>query len=167
MSQTRGLRLTLKFLEAMLFALMVLMVSVVFANVIGRFFFHSALTWADETVRFFFVWATFIGAIVGVARGTHIGMDLLVQLAGVRVRRIMGVMSHFLVIVFLLVWAYFGWELVEENLHYTAPATGIPLGYVFVIGPVSAVAMAILHLIQLPDIIRFGPPLNATDTHAV
>src|SRR5690606_25575892 len=116
------------------------------------FFFHSALTWADETVRFLFVWATFMGAIVGVARGSHIGMDLLLRIAGLRMRRAMGIVSHALVIVFLLVWAYFGWELVEENLHYLAPATGIPLGYVFIIGPLSAISMALIHIYQIPGI---------------
>lgn len=163
MHQSRMLRTLIGFLEKILFLLLVTMVTIVFANVIGRFFFHSALTWADEVVRFLFVWSTFIGATVGVAYGSHIGMDLLLQMVNLTTRRIMGVLSHLIVIVFLVVWAYYGWELVEENLYYLAPATGIPMGYIFIIGPVAAIAMALLLLIQLPEVLRNGPPLPVTE----
>lgn len=146
--------LALRVLERVLFALLLTMVLIVLVNVVARFFFHSALTWADEVARFLFIWLTFLGATLGVARGSHIGMDIVVQKVGPRTRKGLEIVSCVLVLVFLGAWGVFGWSLVLQNLDYLAPSTEVPMGYVYAVGPLSALLMAGLYLDKLARALR-------------
>src|SRR6218665_1097510 len=55
------------------------MALMVFANVVLRYAFNSGITLTEEVARFIFVWLTFIGAIVALRQGTHLGMDTVVS----------------------------------------------------------------------------------------
>lgn len=147
----------LRWLEHVLFGLLSTMVVIVFANVVARFIFASALTWADEMARFLFIWLTFLGATLGVARGAHIGMDIVVAKLGSRMRRLFEIVSHALVIVFLSVWGFFGWSLVSQNLDYLAPATEVPMGYIYAVAPMSALFMGALYVGKLVQALRNNP----------
>lgn len=48
-----------------------------FVNVILRYFFHSAIFWAEEVLRYCIVWVTFIGASTCVKEESHISIDIL------------------------------------------------------------------------------------------
>ena len=144
----------LRWLERVLFTLIAIMAVLVFANVVGRFLFDAAITWADEVARFLFVWLTFLGATVGLARGVHIGMDIVVQMVGDRIRRLFAIVSCVLILVFLALWGFYGVQLVIENVDYLAPATEVSMGYVYAVGPLAAFLMAVLTLLHLADLLR-------------
>ena len=67
-----------KAVEAVLAALLLGMVLMVFGNVVLRYVFNSGIVVSEELSRFCFVWLTFIGAIVAMRDGTHLGMDNVV-----------------------------------------------------------------------------------------
>ena len=68
-----------KAIEAVLAALLLGMVLMVFGNVLLRYAFNSGIQVSEEMSRFFFIWLTFIGAIVAMRDGTHLGMDNFVN----------------------------------------------------------------------------------------
>lgn len=49
-----------------------------FVNVILRYFFHSAIFWVEEILRYLFVWITFIGAATCVKKKAHISLDTVI-----------------------------------------------------------------------------------------
>src|SRR5690606_7768513 len=53
-----------KLVELVLVLLMAGMALMVFLNVVLRYGFNSGLTWSEELSRYFFVWLTFIGAVI-------------------------------------------------------------------------------------------------------
>lgn len=69
---TRGLEIV------MVLCLLVMLV-MVFGNVVLRLFFNTGIDWSEEIPRFAFVWMTFLGAIVGMRRRAHLGVDMLVR----------------------------------------------------------------------------------------
>jgi TRAP-type C4-dicarboxylate transport system permease small subunit len=138
-----------RLLEPFLFATLAVMVVLVFCNVVLRAVFGGALTWADEVARMLFIWLTFVGASVGVVRGSHIGMDIVVQMVSPRVQRRMEILSTLLILLFLGVWGLYGLRLVVQNVDYLAPATGVPMGYVYLAGPVGAALMAATYVGRL------------------
>jgi TRAP-type C4-dicarboxylate transport system permease small subunit len=81
-------------------------------------------------------------------------MDLLVQKVGPQSRKVLEILSSLLVLVFLGCWGVFGWTLVVQNLDYLAPSTEIPMGYVYVVGPLSALLMAGLYVAKLVRALR-------------
>ena len=70
-----------KAVEALLAALLLAMVLMVFGNVVLRYVFNSGIVVSEELARFCFVWLTFIGAIVAVRDNAHLGMDNVVAAA--------------------------------------------------------------------------------------
>lgn len=63
---------------AFLAACMLGTTGLLFVNVVLRYFFHSAIFWAEEVLRYLIVWTTFIGAAVCVREKSHITLDTLV-----------------------------------------------------------------------------------------
>lgn len=143
-----------KVLEVMLALLLAVMVVLVFGNVIGRYFLSRAITWADEMARYMFIWLTFIGAAAGVHRGAHIGLDLLVTHVSERKQEILKIIGTIGVIVFLAVWARWGFRLVWLNRRYISPGVGVSMAYVYGVAPVMAVVMALEQLVSLAESVR-------------
>lgn len=146
--------LSMRWLEPLLVAILVVLVVVVLANVIGRYFFGFALTWADEMARFLFVWLTFLGATVGLARGAHIGMDIVVQALPRRGARALQALALLLIMIFLGVWGWYSVELVQRSMTLRTPAMGLPVGYIYAIAPVSAGLMLLVCLHQFVCALR-------------
>jgi len=60
-----------------LVGLVVVMVSVVAAQVVLRYVFNSSIDWADELSRLCFVWSIFLAIPLGFKSGSHIGIQML------------------------------------------------------------------------------------------
>ena len=69
-----------RLLELILVGCMALMFVLVFINVLMRLFFNSGIDVSEELPRFAFIWMTFIGAVVGMRRHAHLGVDMVVRL---------------------------------------------------------------------------------------
>src|SRR5690606_25058663 len=67
-----------RFLELLLVILLAGMVIMVFGNVTLRYVFNSGWTVSEEFSRFFFVWLTFVGAVVAFREYSHMGIETLV-----------------------------------------------------------------------------------------
>ncbi len=144
-----------RLLEHFLFATITLMVVLVFSNVLLRVLFGGALTWTDEVARMMFIWLTFIGAAVGVMRGSHIGMDIVILAVGPQLRRWMEIASILLILLFLGIWGVYGVQLISQNLDYLAPATGVPMGYFYLAGPIGAALMAVSYAHRLLVLLQY------------
>ena len=68
-----------KLLELLVVVCMVAMVIMVFGNVVLRYAFNSGITISDEMSRYCFIWLTYIGAMVAMREGGHLGVDTLVK----------------------------------------------------------------------------------------
>lgn len=71
-----------RFLEWLLIFFLAAMAVMVFLNVVLRYGFNSGLNVSDELSRYFFVWLTFIGAVVAFREHAHVGVETLVMLFG-------------------------------------------------------------------------------------
>jgi len=80
------------------------MVGLVFGNVVARYVFNSAITWAEEVARFLFVWLTFVGASFGLLKGLHLGMDMVVARLKPRTRSVVECVNAVITLAFLGVW---------------------------------------------------------------
>ncbi len=141
-------------LEVILVVILTSMVGLVFGNVVARYVFNSAITWAEEVARFLFVWLTFVGASFGLLKGLHLGMDILVARLKPRARGLVECVNATITLIFLGVWIVGGVHLIQANLDYMSPATGFSMGLVYMIGPFAAVLMSIETVRRLTAAIR-------------
>lgn len=127
--------------EGLMAALLLGMVLMVFGNVVLRYVFNSGIVISEELSRFFFVWMTFIGAIVAVRDRAHLGMDALVQRLP-RAGKVACLAASQLLIVMCCAILFWGtWRQHDINASMAAPVTGMPLIWIFGLGYVCSIAI--------------------------
>ena len=131
-------------MKVMIFLLLLVMVVTVFANVVGRYVFETALNWADEISRAAFVWAAFIGIVLTMWEKGHIGLGNVVA----RINPVAGKMADIVASLLKLMFAVYlilgGWQLVSLTLVQLTEYLAIPSGYIYAIVPVMSVFMFII-----------------------
>jgi C4-dicarboxylate transporter DctQ subunit len=64
-----------------------------FANVVFRYVFNDNILWALELTVFMFAWMVLVGASYGVKRHFHIGVDVIINMAPPRLRKVYALLS--------------------------------------------------------------------------
>jgi len=126
----------------------------VFANVVLRYVFDTGITFTEEVSRMLFVWLTFIGSIVALRQGTHLGMDTVVSRLPHAGKLAFFVLSHLLMLGCIVMLWLGCWEQTKVNLDNHAPVSGIPVAAVYSVGLVAAVLMGITLLANLWQALR-------------
>jgi len=138
-----------KALEALLVALLVAMVVMVFGNVMMRWFLNDGIQISEEMSRFCFVWLTFIGAVVVARENAHLGVDAMVQALGPMGRLTCMVLSDLLVLLCCAVFFWGTWRQAPMNATNFAPVTGLNTLWVFGVGFFTAGGIGIMTAARL------------------
>jgi C4-dicarboxylate transporter DctQ subunit len=110
-----------------------------FENIIGRYFFHSSISWAEEMMLFLMVGCVFLGSGPVVWSGHHIRMDVLVRMLPLKLRAWLALFSEFSLLATAIVLVIFAWPTVRQlqafdqrslaaNIPLVIPQCAIPLG---------------------------------------
>ena len=132
-----------KAVEAVLAALLLGMVLMVFGNVVLRYVFNSGIVVSEELSRFFFVWLTFIGAIVAVREGTHLGMDNVVERLSRRGKLACLAASQMLILGCCAILFWGTWRQHEVNATTAAAVTGMSMIWIFGMGYVLSLCIGV------------------------
>ncbi len=134
----------------MLLALcMLAMVFMVFGNVVLRYIFNSGITVSEEMSRFVFVWLTFLGAIVAMREGAHLGVDTLVAKLPRGGKKLCLAISELLMLFCCVLFFWGTWEQHEINATNMAPVTGLNMIWVYGVGYVTSVGIGLLIIKKL------------------
>jgi len=114
--------------------------------------------WVEEVGEYALSWMTFIGAALGIPRGTHFAVHLLIDRFPASVRRwVLG--AHYATIAaFGLVVAVFGWQVAELNSQSVSPALGLNLRWIYLSAVVGGVLMSVYSLVALRNAWRGHAP---------
>lgn len=125
------------------------MVVLVFGNVVLRYAFNSGITISEELSRWAFVWMTFLGAIVAVREGGHLGTDMLVGRLGVAGKKVCLALAESLMVYCCWLLLDGSWSQTRINLDVEAPVTGWSMAWLSGVGVVFAASAATFHLHKL------------------
>ena len=133
-----------RFLEILLILLLAGMALMVFGNVVLRYGFNSGLNVSDELSRYFFVWLTFIGAVVAFREYGHMGVETFVALFGRKGRIVLMTISNLIILLCSLIFFWGSWNQLPINLSMAAPVTGLSMGWVYGIGFFTSIGCSII-----------------------
>jgi len=136
-------------LEALLVILLAGMAIMVFGNVVLRYGFNSGILVSEELSRYFFVWLTFIGAVVTFRENAHLGVESLVQRFGRRGRLICMVMSDIIILGCMVAFFWGTWRQYGVNASMTAAVVGISMIWIYGIGFFTSIGIGALVVIRL------------------
>lgn len=129
------------------------MAILVFLNVVLRYAFDSGITWSEEMSRFLFVWLTFLGAIGALKDNSHLGVDMFVKKLPPAGKKAAFIVSN--VIVLYVLWLVLdgSWKSTLISTRALSPAVGLPLSYIYGIGIVVSIGMAVIVLYNLYQVL--------------
>ncbi len=145
----KAIDLFYRFLELLLILLLSGMAIMVFVNVVMRYGFNSGLNVSEELSRYFFVWLTFIGAVVAFREHSHLGIETLVMFLSRRGRIICMSIANLVIIVCSVIFFWGTWKQFPINASMAAPVTGMSMIWVYGIGLFTGAGMAIIALERL------------------
>jgi TRAP-type transport system small permease protein len=144
-----ALRAYCKVLEAVIAFCLAVMVVLVFGNVVLRYAFNSGIAISEELSRWFFVWLTFLGAIVALREHGHLGTEALVSRLGPLGRKACLVIGY--VLMLGCCWLLFRGALEQTKINWdnTAPSSGLSMGWFYAVGMVFGVSAGAILLNDL------------------
>ncbi len=145
----KAIDLFYRFLEFLLIILLAGMALMVFANVVLRYGFNSGLNVSEEMSRYFFVWLTFIGAVVTFREYGHLGVETLVALFGRSGRIICMILSNIIIILCSAIFFWGTWNQLPINASMVAPVTGLSMAWVYGIGFFTGAGCTLIALERL------------------
>ena len=126
--------------------LLIALVVLNLAQIFFRYVIVDPLSWTEEGMRYFAIWMTFLAIVPALIRGEHMTIDLLRDVASLKLQRIVGnlvliVIGGFCV---LLIWK--GLDAAIGNLKQVSPAIRITRAIPFAAIPVGA-GLTLIHVI--------------------
>ncbi len=118
-------------------------------GVFSRYVLASTFTWYDEIARACFVWMVFLGAAVGVKRGAHFRLHLLVDRFPPGLQRAAGGLARLVVIAFSIALIQQGWAFVELGRAQQTPVLGLSKAWIYSAMPVGGALMILYSLAPL------------------
>ncbi len=133
-------------LSRMSVIIMTLLVFTVLLQVFMRYVVGSPVTFTEELSRFLLIWLGLLAASYAYRLRLHLALDLLVLKLKGKQRNVLNIIIHSLIALFsAVVLVYGGIQLVVLTwvLDQFSPALGVSMSFVYLVLPVSGVAIII------------------------
>ena len=130
------------------------MVVMVFGNVVLRYGFNDSIIYSEELSRFFFIWITFLGAIVTMRENAHLGLDSVVRKLSLRGKKACFAVSNLLMLMCCALMFYGTLKQHGINASTRSAVTELPMSWVYGVGYIASVAMGLMILGKLVRLAR-------------
>lgn len=146
-----------KMLFGVLIVLMGLMVLNVLWQVASRYLLQSPSSFTDELSRYLLIWVGLLGAAYVTGKKMHLAIDILPSKLGGKKERNLNILINCLVglfALFAMVWGGMNLVYITLKLEQTSAALRLPLGYVYLVIPLSGLLIiyySIANLFEKPQ----------------
>lgn len=132
--------------------------TLIFINVILRYFFGKPQSRLDEYSVYFVVWGILIGIAGALRDNHHIKVDILFQALSIGVRRYVSIFANLMGLGFAMFYTYFGIELVNNYIASGQKSTDsqFPLWIVNLVMPISGILFSARFVDKLIRLFRGG-----------
>ena len=138
-----------KLLEFLVVAMLFAMVVMVFGNVVMRYAFDTGITVSEEMSRYCFIWLTYLGAMVTMREGGHLGMDTLVKVLPVTGKKVCLFLSEVLMLMCNGMFLWGTYQMHELQVTNISPVVGISMIWIYGIGYIVSVVMGAININKL------------------
>ena len=135
----RSVRVLVSMLRVLAGTLLLLSITLNFANVVGRYLFNHSIYWAEEVMLFLMVGCVFLGNGVVAWSGRQIRMDVIVNMMPDKLREALNLFSELLFVVVASMMVMFAWPVIRDlwefdqrsqsaDVPLVIPQSAIPIG---------------------------------------
>lgn len=136
-----------EFVKSLTGILIVIMMVLVVVQVFFRYVLNNPLSGTQEIARFAMVWLVMLGSSVAIRNESHVSVSFVTELMPKRINKIFRIIKYILVILFFYIFLVSGWDLTTRSMVQLSPSNRIPMGYIIVSLPITAV-LSIIYSIE-------------------
>ncbi|MGO4890240.1 TRAP transporter small permease [Anaerobacillus sp. MEB173] len=139
-----------KILELLVSTFLAITVIVTFLQVFFRYVLKQPLGWSQEVLLISFVYCILFGAALCIKNKEHLQVDLLDN-APEWVKKLATILEFVVVGIIIVIFIYFGYQLVQANFSSGQIVGLLPIkyAYVYLSVPISGVIMLYFHIRQV------------------
>jgi TRAP-type transport system small permease protein len=145
----KPIELFFKLLELGVVLCLLAMVIMVFGNVIMRYVFNSGILISEELSRYAFIWLTYLGAMVAMREGGHLGVDTLIKHLPLAGKKLCVFLSESLMLAVNIMFFWGTWKMHGLQVTNVSPVAGLSMIWVYGIGYIVSVVMGAFNLHKL------------------
>jgi TRAP-type C4-dicarboxylate transport system permease small subunit len=108
--------------------------------------------WVEEVGEWSLAWLSFIAAALGIRRGIHFAVHLVINGLPLPLRRAVLAAQCLLIVLFGALLAIFGWQVAELNSQSFSPALVLNLRWLYLSSVVGGVLIVVYGCITLGDV---------------
>ena len=135
-------------MSSLVIAMMAVLTMVLVAQVFLRYVFNTSLDWGWEVPRLCFIWGIFLSIPLGIKRGAHVGIDIVMRALPGEGRQAMFRVHLILMAAMMLVIVYYAIQLAILTWQQLMPTLDLSVG-VFYIGLAWCGIHSVLHFFRL------------------
>jgi len=142
----RVVRALLAIIRGIAGTLLICSVALNFANIFGRYFIHSSISWAEEAMLFLMIGCVFLGSSIVAWSDRHIRMDIVYRLMPENIRIILDLFSELVFLLTAIVLVVFSWPVIRQLVAFDqrSLAANIPLAIPQSMIPIGLLIMAFM-----------------------
>jgi len=140
------------YLGSFLSILMAIMTLDVLWGVFTRYVMGSQASWTEELARFLLIWIGLLGAAYASGKRLHLAIDLLPRRLEGKAGRRLQIFINLTIMLFAATVMVIGgirYVYITLTLGQTSPALQLPMGFVYIIIPVSGLLIIYYKAIEL------------------
>jgi len=138
-----------KLLEVLVVLCLFGMVVMVFGNVVMRYGFNSGIQISEELSRYAFIWLTYLGAMIAMREGGHLGVDTMVKKLPLTGKKICVLLSESLMLFCNVLFLWGTYKMHDLQVTNVSPVAGLSMIWIYGIGYVVAVVMGAFNISKL------------------
>lgn len=133
-----------KLTKVLVIALLATMVVIITMEVLCRYLLKIPMVWSEQLASYIMVWLAFLSASIAFREGAHIGMTLLSSRFTGLLSKAVQIISHLLVLIFLVFLAWWGVKHSMDVIGQKSPVVfNISMMWPYLAIPTGAILMIV------------------------
>ncbi len=128
-----------------------IMTVMIFLQVVYRYVLGESLSFSEELARYMFIWSVAMGSALALRTRSHIGVEILVERLPKSAAKPAKLVACALSLIFYGMLIWYGFEMVGETMDQESAALELPMGYVYLAVPLSAIVLFICEIRNVLD----------------
>jgi TRAP-type C4-dicarboxylate transport system permease small subunit len=144
-------------LEIVLIVISCVLVIDVLWQVFSRYVLNSPSSFTDELAGYLLIWVSLLGAAYVAGKKEHLAIDLLLQKSSPARQKVLNIIIHSVILGFSATVLVIGGAWLVYTRFYLgvkSAALQVPLGYVYIVLPLSGLIIIFYSIHHLIDVIK-------------
>ena len=125
--------------------------SVIFAQTIARYFFHTGAAWMEESGRYAIIYLSFLCSPIAIRKGKHMSIDVFESRLPLIPRTVLHLVFDVLLLWFFGVMTISGIAYTRANLESLSAGIGVSMAFVYVS---CAIGFALMLMFEIESLCK-------------